>query len=173
MKFYWPVQDVDPAAIPAGYKFAVARGSITHPGLDMGKLNDKVYAAAGGAVSAAGWAASGEGGVLVYIDHGRGYQTRYFHLNPALDVKKGDTVAAGQRLGRASTTGIKNSPAHLHFEIRYSMAAPAARKSYACKLTSSDGQWYLCDPSKLLRYAVPLGLITVAVAAGWLLVRAM
>jgi murein DD-endopeptidase MepM/ murein hydrolase activator NlpD len=168
MQFYWPVASIDPTKIPSGYKFAYRRSaSVLHPGLDLGEDGDIVMAAAAGTVSAAGWAKSGEGGVLVYIDHDANWQTRYFHMAEKLLVTKGDVVSAGQQIGNASKTGISNSPAHLHFEIRYKGSKPPK----ACSMLSSDGGWYLCDPLKLLKNAIPFSLIVAAIAVGYLIIR--
>lgn len=56
-------------------------------------------------------------GNFITIDHGNGYSSRYYHLD-AREVKVGDSVAQGARIGTAGETGINLGP-HLHFEIRY------------------------------------------------------
>jgi murein DD-endopeptidase MepM/ murein hydrolase activator NlpD len=56
-------------------------------------------------------------GRAVYIDHGAGMVTAYFHLSRA-DVKRGDTVSAGQRIGAVGKTGRVTGP-HLHWVARY------------------------------------------------------
>jgi hypothetical protein len=52
------------------------------------------------------------------IDLGGGFETQYCHLSPGLAVKEGDTVAAGQPLGRVGMTGAAAFP-HVHFEVRH------------------------------------------------------
>lgn len=56
-------------------------------------------------------------GRAVYIDHGAGLVTAYFHLNRA-DVTQGDTVAAGQPIGTVGQSGRVTGP-HLHWVARY------------------------------------------------------
>jgi murein DD-endopeptidase MepM/ murein hydrolase activator NlpD len=56
-------------------------------------------------------------GRAVYIDHGAGLVTAYFHLSRA-DVRRGQTVVAGQRIGAVGRTGRVTGP-HLHWVARY------------------------------------------------------
>jgi murein DD-endopeptidase MepM/ murein hydrolase activator NlpD len=56
-------------------------------------------------------------GRAVYIDHGAGLVTAYFHLSRA-DVIEGDTVTAGQRIGAVGQSGRVTGP-HLHWVARY------------------------------------------------------
>lgn len=56
-------------------------------------------------------------GRAVYIDHGDGLTTGYFHLGSA-GVNEGDTVRAGQIIGRVGSTGRVTGP-HLHWVMRY------------------------------------------------------
>jgi murein DD-endopeptidase MepM/ murein hydrolase activator NlpD len=83
----------------------------------MGQSGEPVLASEAGVVTFAGQS-SGLGGLMVYIDHGGGLQTRYMHLaTGSILVKKGDRVSAGQRIAAVGNTGITNSAAHLHFEV--------------------------------------------------------
>ena len=56
-------------------------------------------------------------GRAVYIDHGAGLVTAYFHLS-RVDVAQGDTVVAGQSIGGVGQSGRVTGP-HLHWVARY------------------------------------------------------
>ena len=60
-------------------------------------------------------------GLVVYVDHGDGLETRYAHCSK-LHVKAGDTVAQGQLLSEVGSTG-RSTGNHLHFEARKNGAA--------------------------------------------------
>jgi len=114
----WPIQP-PPADTPSGYRFGAPRPyrNGVHEGLDMGKEGTPVLAAESGVVTFAGQS-SGYGGLMVYIKHAGGWETRYMHLaTGSILVKKGQQVRAGQKIGTAGYTGIAQSAAHLHFEI--------------------------------------------------------
>ena len=57
------------------------------------------------------------GGNVVYVDHGAGLVTAYLHLSEQL-VAEGDTVQAGDTIGRIGATGRVTGP-HLHWIVRY------------------------------------------------------
>lgn len=85
-----------------------------HSGVDFaGKLNSDVIAVAAGVVT---WAAERQGyGMLVEINHGGGFSTRYAHNNENL-VKVGDVVKKGQVVAKMGNTGRSTGP-HVHFEV--------------------------------------------------------
>jgi murein DD-endopeptidase MepM/ murein hydrolase activator NlpD len=56
-------------------------------------------------------------GNVVYINHGGGVVTSYFHLSKPL-VAVGDTVVRGQQIGLVGATGRVTGP-HLHWSARY------------------------------------------------------
>lgn len=55
-------------------------------------------------------------GQNVVIDHGYGYTTLYAHMK-TINVKKGDKVTKGQKIGEIGSTGTSTAP-HLHYEVR-------------------------------------------------------
>lgn len=56
-------------------------------------------------------------GNVVYLDHGEGLISAYFHLSKTL-VKPGDEVSRGQIIGLVGRSGRVTGP-HLHFVMRY------------------------------------------------------
>ncbi|MBX9615509.1 MAG: M23 family metallopeptidase [Caulobacteraceae bacterium] len=85
-----------------------------HQGQDFAApLNTAIHATAPGIVSFAG-VRSGYGNT-VEIDHGRGFKTRFAHLN-TMAVQPGQRVALGQRIGGMGTTG-RSTGVHLHYEV--------------------------------------------------------
>jgi murein DD-endopeptidase MepM/ murein hydrolase activator NlpD len=86
-----------------------------HSGVDLSApIGTPIAAVRAGTVLHAGPA--GGYGNLVVVDHGGGITTRYAHCS-TIDVRAGDPVAAGQRVGRVGSTGRSTGP-HLHFEVR-------------------------------------------------------
>ncbi len=60
-------------------------------------------------------------GNFVCVDHGQGVISIYIHMN-SIDVKKGDRVEAGQKIGTVGRTGRASGP-HLHFGIYVNQTA--------------------------------------------------
>jgi murein DD-endopeptidase MepM/ murein hydrolase activator NlpD len=56
-------------------------------------------------------------GNCVFIDHGQGLMTLYFHLSE-MKVKEGDKVDSGTIVGLSGNTGRVTAP-HLHFAVRW------------------------------------------------------
>lgn len=85
-----------------------------HTGVDLvNGCGVPIRAANSGTVALAGWV--DVGGIMVYLNHGGGYSTRYAHLQE-LAVNRGQWVEAGQVIGWVGTTGYSLG-CHLHYEV--------------------------------------------------------
>ena len=89
------------------WKFHGGTDFKADPGTPVGAAGDGVVVFA---------ARQGGYGNVIYIDHGGGVVTLYGHLR-RIEVKQGDSVMAGQRIGQVGSTGRATGP-HLHFEVR-------------------------------------------------------
>ncbi len=90
--------------------------SSRHMGLDLdGEPGDTVVAVARGVVALVDEFLLA--GNIVYLNHGAGLLSGYFHLSEQL-VAEGDTVEAGTPIGRVGATGRVTGP-HLHWVVRY------------------------------------------------------
>ncbi|MFE0904957.1 transglycosylase family protein [Streptomyces rochei] len=86
-----------------------------HTGVDFAvPTGTSVKSVAAGRVVSAGW--GGSYGYQVVVRHEDGRYSQYAHLS-AISVKDGQSVGAGQRIGRSGSTGNSTGP-HLHFEVR-------------------------------------------------------
>ena len=109
----WPLRP------PFGDGFG-PRGARFHAGIDFPAPSGAPVAAAGrGRVAYAN--VRGSFGYLVTVAHTRGVRTMYAHLS-RVDVRVGERVVAGSRLGLVGSTGHSTGP-HLHFEVRVRGAA--------------------------------------------------
>ncbi|OEV03934.1 transglycosylase family protein [Streptomyces oceani] len=108
-----PVNGVSPST---AYKQSGSSWSSGyHTGVDFPvSTGTTVKAVSGGKVVSAGWADSY--GYQVILRHEDGKYSQYAHLS-AISVSDGQSVNAGQRLGRSGSTGNSTGP-HLHFEVR-------------------------------------------------------
>jgi len=89
-------------------------GGHFHSGVDLAALEGtSVFAPFPGEVIHVGPA--GGCGNHVTVRHRPGLETLYCHLS-AVDVKPGDRVLAGDRLGAVGSTGNSTGP-HLHLEV--------------------------------------------------------
>ncbi len=86
-----------------------------HLGVDYGApVGTPVRTVADGTVVFSGW--QNGYGKVIEIDHGNGRNTLYAHLSRQ-DVRKGQRIQQGQRVGAVGMTGMTTGP-HLHFEFR-------------------------------------------------------
>ncbi|MFE9774864.1 transglycosylase family protein [Streptomyces sp. NPDC005931] len=109
---------VAPVAAPLGtpyHKAGSAWSKGYHTGVDFPvPTGTTVKSIAAGSVVSAGW--EGSFGYQVLIRHTDGRYSQYAHLS-AISVRSGQSVGAGQRIGRSGSTGNSSGP-HLHFEVR-------------------------------------------------------
>ena len=71
------------------------------------------------------WIGSDYPGRVVLVRHPDGFVAMYGHLDFNLDVAEGDSVTAGQVIGRVYKWPDARAPSHLHFEIRTFVTEPA------------------------------------------------
>jgi len=120
----------------------VFNGKVTsrHLGVDFrGALGEPVRAANRGVVALVdNFFLAGN---VVYIDHGGGLVTAYFHLSKTL-VSAGDTVTRGQIIGLVGATGRVTGP-HLHWAARY-----GAITVNPLDLVSLTRNWYGAPPAR-------------------------
>ncbi|WP_435232335.1 transglycosylase family protein [Streptomyces althioticus] len=111
-------QRVAPVSAALGTPYHKAGSSWSkgyHTGVDFPvPTGTPVKSVGAGTVVAAGW--EGSFGYQVVVRHADGRYSQYAHLS-AISVKNGQSVGAGQRLGRSGSTGNSSGP-HLHFEVR-------------------------------------------------------
>ena len=117
----WTAPFIRPRAATVTSRFGSGRmfnGTLSsrHLGVDFrGATGAPVHAANRGVVALIGdFFLAGN---VVYIDHGGGVVTAYFHLSKVL-VAQGDTVSRGQEIGLVGATGRVTGP-HLHWSARY------------------------------------------------------
>ena len=117
----WGEHVVMPRESPVTSEFGDGRvfnGQVSsrHMGLDLrGARGDTVVAAADGEVLLVEpFLLAGN---VVYLNHGAGLLSAYFHLSEQL-VSAGDRVRAGEPVGLVGATGRVTGP-HLHWVVRY------------------------------------------------------
>lgn len=88
-----------------------------HSGVDLGSQKEKspIFSTAPGKVSFAG--RDGAYGLMVEIDHGNGFITRYGHLSKIM-VRQGQRVALREEVGVMGSSG-RSTGIHLHYEVRF------------------------------------------------------
>lgn len=106
----WPTNKPYIITSPYGWRW----GKI-HEGLDISGTGygSPIYAANNGVIEKAGYTSIN--GNYIYINHNNGYYTIYCHM-ATLDVKVGQPVSMGQKIGTMGMTGFATGT-HLHFAI--------------------------------------------------------
>jgi murein DD-endopeptidase MepM/ murein hydrolase activator NlpD len=108
--------------LTSGFGYRNFRVGTFHNGIDIAnRKNTPIRAARGGRVVAAGWC-SGYG-YCVKINHGDGFLTEYGHLASRPNVRNGQQVNAGDRIGLMGSTydakgGGYSTGVHLHFTVK-------------------------------------------------------
>ncbi len=126
----YPLPSVVPVMTAYGWQLDPAVGEVVfHSGVKLAAAADTPVLAVGEGVVAFA-ADQGNFGNLVVVNHSQGLQSRYAHLSQ-INVRVGQTVGAGDRLGLVGSTGVVTMP-HLYFEVR----------------TNSNLGWIARDPSQ-------------------------
>lgn len=88
-----------------------------HLSVDLTSESENVFSAAKGVVTSV--SSNSLDGYIVEIAHDDGFVSVYSSLSEKVDVKSGDKVEAGQKIGAASTTATNESKtgSHLHFTL--------------------------------------------------------
>ncbi len=92
------------------------RRPTMHSGIDIASYkNAPIVSAADGKVIFAG--RNGGYGLMIEIDHGHGFKTRYAHLSKT-NVKRGQPVDSGEKVGSMGSSG-RSTSTHLHYEVEF------------------------------------------------------
>ncbi len=115
--------------VTCGYGCYQHTGSMSYAVDFLIPEGDPILAAAGGTVMAITWEIGlplslnlGDA-LIVYIDHGNNWFTRYIHLS-GVTVTVGDTVQMGHVIGYSGKSGASGD--HLHFELKYGTSLHSA-----------------------------------------------
>jgi murein DD-endopeptidase MepM/ murein hydrolase activator NlpD len=134
----WSGDFVRPAAGPITSAFGTERvfnGELQsrHWGVDLdGDRGDPIVAANRGVVTLVGdFYYSGN---VAYVDHGEGLVTAYLHMSEVV-ISQGDTVEAGQIIGKIGSTGRVTGP-HLHWVTRLGRVTIDPMSALALDLSS-------------------------------------
>jgi len=112
----WPLPGIYSITSGFGPRIDPVYGTDSfHKGIDISAaLGTPVVASANGRVAYTGWC--GDYGIVVFIWHENGIETRYAHLS-GTTVRPMQEVKAGEIIGYTGSTGKSTGP-HLHFEVR-------------------------------------------------------
>lgn len=122
-RWVWPTV----GDLTSGFGYRNFKVGTFHNGIDIAnRKNTVIRAARSGTVIAAGWC-SGYG-YCVKINHGDGFVTEYGHLSSQPNVRNGQYVNAGDRIGLMGSTfdrkgGGYSTGVHLHFTVKRNGAA--------------------------------------------------
>ncbi len=117
-RWVWPTA----GDLTSGFGYRNFRVGRFHNGIDIAnRKGTAIRAARAGRVIAAGWC-SGYG-YCVKINHGDGFVTEYGHLASQPNVRVGEQVVVGERIGSMGSTydrrgGGYSTGVHLHFTVK-------------------------------------------------------
>ena len=114
LKMQQPVKEARKSSVFGLKRILNGKNRGYHSGLDLAApIGTPVYAPSSGQIILTGnFFYTGN---TIFIDHGKGLITSYFHLN-TIDVAAGDVVAANQVIGSVGATGRVTGP-HLHWSV--------------------------------------------------------
>ena len=114
-----------------------------HCGVDLGGIRGaSIHAALGGRLVRVKRDPGGRSGKYVAIEHPQGMRSYYMHMDRIHpDLIEGMEVASGEPVGTLGSTGVINSPPHLHFSVQ-------SRRE--------NGGWMYVDPEPMLDQATVL-----------------
>lgn len=111
----WPCPTYNYISSGYGYRNHPIAGSRKfHKGIDIASGSGNPVLAADSGTVVKSYLSSSYGNYIV-ISHGNGVLTGYAHMSRRM-VSVGDTVSAGQQIGKVGSTGNSTGP-HLHFEV--------------------------------------------------------
>ena len=118
--------------------FGVRRNPVTgvgyesHTGMDMaGPQGTPIYSTGTGTVHQVTRSSGGYGNSII-IQHEYGYFTLFAHLT-SINVRKGEQVYRGQRIGTMGRTG-RTTGSHLHYEVRMNNKDRVDPLPFVCSL---------------------------------------
>jgi murein DD-endopeptidase MepM/ murein hydrolase activator NlpD len=116
-RFVWPARGRISGFFGSQRIYAGQPGA-PHSGVDVaGTVGTVVVAPADGVVILAAASPFTLEGNLLMIDHGMGLNSAFLHLS-RIDVRAGDRVSQGQRVGAIGMTGRATGP-HLHWGMKW------------------------------------------------------
>lgn len=114
----------------------ITHGISFHPGMDFtADIGTEVFSTGEGVVEKSMNDPYGYGSHII-INHGYNYKTLYAHLS-SIDVRPGQKVKRGQKIGRVGNTGYSTGP-HLHYEVRKNDEPVNPAFYYYKELTDAD-----------------------------------
>ena len=111
-----PVNGLLSSAFSLSRPHPIHKVDMPHEGIDLNAYYGTRFVATGGGVVTFAGRKSGYG-LMVEVDHGFGYTTRYAHASTLL-VHRGKRVERDEVIAQVGCTGVCTAP-HVHYEIHY------------------------------------------------------